>query len=259
MGFDSLHALETRQAKACSTFYFSIFASSSTNFCWRSDWSCPPRRFRQLRHVHRAEFRAAHRAEFRVLVEIIRQRFVVHRLRRRGIERQLELLVPVKQETRVGKRIVAVPRARPVPRHVRRVRRDLVRDHALLHVLRVRQSQMLLRRHVAQHRRAVPADHRRSNRARDVVVARRDVNHQRPQRVKRRFVAQLHFLFHLQLDLIHRNVPRAFDHHLHVVLPRLLRQLAQHFQFRELRGVARIRKAARASTRRPAKNLRRAS
>ena len=41
-----------------------------------------------------------------------------------------------------------------------------------------------------------------------------------------------------------RNVARAFDHHLHVVLPGLLRQLAQHFQFGELRFVAGVGEAA---------------
>ncbi len=44
--------------------------------------------------------------------------------------------------------------------------RDLVGDHALLHVLAIRQAEVFLRRHVAEHGGAVPADHRRADGAR---------------------------------------------------------------------------------------------
>ena len=39
------------------------------------------------------------------------------------------------------------------------------------------------------------------------------------------------------LNWSHRHVAGAFDHHLHVVLPRALRPLAQRLQFTELRFV----------------------
>ena len=78
----------------------------------------------------------------------------------------------------------------------------------------------------------------------DVVVARSDVGDQRAERVERRFVAELDFFFHLLLDLVHRDVAGAFDHHLHVVLPGDLRQFAQSFQFGELGFVAGIGDAA---------------
>ena len=71
------------------------------------------------------------------------------------------------------------------------VRRDLVGDDALLDVVAVGQPEVLLRRHVAQHRGAEPADHRGADGAGDVVVAGRDVGRQRPERVERRFVAVL--------------------------------------------------------------------
>ena len=58
---------------------------------------------------------------------------------------------------------------------------------------------MLLGRDVAQHGRAVPSDHGRPDGRGDVVVARRDVGHQRAQRVEGRFVAELFFLVHLLL------------------------------------------------------------
>jgi hypothetical protein len=76
---------------------------------------------------------------------------------------------------------------------------------------------MLLRRDVAQHRRAQPADVGGADAAGDVVVARRDVGDQRSQRVERRFVAVLELFVHVAL-IVHRHVARAFDHHLHVVL-----------------------------------------
>ena len=55
------------------------------------------------------------------------------------------------------------------------MRREFVGDDAFLDVVFVRQSEMLFRRHVAEHRAAEPADHRRADARRDVVVTRRDV------------------------------------------------------------------------------------
>src|SRR5271167_4938271 len=48
-----------------------------------------------LGRVHGTELRAAHGAEGCVLVIVIGQSFVVHGARRLGVERELELLVPV--------------------------------------------------------------------------------------------------------------------------------------------------------------------
>ena len=103
---------------------------------------------------------------------------------------------------------------------------------------------MLLRRHVAEHRRAGGARHRRADGARDVVVAGRDVGHERAEHVERRLVAELHLLLHVHLDLIERHVARALDHHLHVLLPGALRELAERLELGELRGVARVGEAA---------------
>ena len=102
------------------------------------------------------------------------------------------------------------------------MRRDLVGQHALLHIVSVRQPQMLFGRDVAQHGSAVPADHGRADGAGDVVITRSDIDHQRTQRIEGRFVAQLHLFLHLQFDLIHGDVPRTLDHHLDVVLPGFL-------------------------------------
>ena len=70
-----------------------------------------------------------------------------------------------------------------------------------------------------------------------MVVARCDVGRQRPQRVERRLVALLQLQVHVFLDQVHRHVAGTFDHHLHVMLPRDLGQLAQGFQFTQLRLV----------------------
>ncbi len=69
-----------------------------------------------------------------------------------------------------------------------------------------------------------------------------------PERVKGRFVAQLVFFFHLQLDLVERNVAWPLDHHLDVVFPGFFRQLAKDFQLGELRLVAGVGEAAGAKT-----------
>src|SRR5277367_3384074 len=200
--------------------------------------------FGDLRGVHRTEFRAAHGTELRFLVKIVRQSFVVHRAGGFGIERKLELLVPVEQKTRVAERVVAIARAGTMPRHIRRVRCNLVRNHALANVVRIRQAEMLFRRDVAEHRSSVPADHRGADRAGNVVVTWRDVRDERAERIERRFVAQLVLFLHLHLDLIERNMSRTFDHHLHIIFPSFFREFAENAQLGKLCFVARIREAA---------------
>src|SRR3546814_8204972 len=69
-------------------------------------------------------------------------------------------------------------------------------------------------------RSAEPADHRSADRAGDVVVAGRDVGGQRPQGVEGGLAAGFERLVHIGLDLVHRHMAGAFDHHLDVVLPR---------------------------------------
>src|SRR5215831_10042300 len=107
---------------------------------------------------------------------------------------------------------------------------------------------MLLRGHVAEHRRAVPADHGRSDRAGDVIVTGRDIGDQRTQRVEGRLVAHLALLDDLELDLVHRNVAGALNHHLDIVFPGFLGELAQGFQLGELGFIAGIGDAAGTQT-----------
>src|SRR5439155_25930153 len=87
------------------------------------------------RDVHRAELRPAHRAELGALEVLRRQRFIVQLTRALRIERQPELLVPVERVPRARQRVVPVAGTRPAARDVGGVRRDLVGDHALAHLL----------------------------------------------------------------------------------------------------------------------------
>src|SRR5438876_143092 len=93
--------------------------------------------------------------------------------------------------------------------------RNLVRDDAGFDVIPVGQAEVLLRRHVAEHRGAVPADHRGADRRRDVVVAGGDVRGERPERVKGRLAAPVELLFHVLATQVHRHMARAFVHDLH--------------------------------------------
>jgi len=58
--------------------------------------------------------------------------------------------------------------------------------------------------------------------------------------IERRFVALFQLPLHVFLDEVHGHVAGAFDHALHVMLPRHLRQLAQRVEFAELGRIVRI-------------------
>ena len=96
---------------------------------------------------------------------------------------------------------------------------------------------MLLGRDVAEHARAVVARGGGADAARDVVVAREDVGHERPEHVERRAVAELALQLHVVLDLIKGHVSRALDHDLDIVLPGQVGEFSQRAQFAELRFV----------------------
>src|SRR5215510_5136532 len=99
---------------------------------------------------------------------------------------------------------------------------------------------MLLWCDVTQHSAAKPANHRSADGGRNVIVSRRDVRRQWPECVERRFMALLELLFHVDLNQVHGQMPRTFDHRLYVMFPGNLRQLAESLQFAELRFVIRI-------------------
>ncbi len=71
----------------------------------------------------------------------------------------------------------------------------------------------------------------------DVVVAGGDVGDERAEDVERGLVALDRLLLHVHGDLVHRDVPGTFDHHLAAALPGPAGQLAEGLQLGELRGV----------------------
>src|SRR5262249_31190344 len=141
--------------------------------------------------VHGAELGTAHGAEFGLFVVVVRQGLVVHGTRGLGIEGEGKLLFPVEGVTSVAERVVTILGSGPVAGDVRRVRRDLVGDDPVLHVLFIGQAQVLLGRNVTEHGSAVPADHRGADGRSDVVIVGSNVSNERPQRVKRRAVTPL--------------------------------------------------------------------
>ena len=128
---------------------------------------------------------------------------------------------------------------------VRRVGRDLVRDDAVLDVLPVRQPQVFLGCDVAQHGTSTGPDHRSADRRGDVVVAGRDIRRQRAQRVERRLMTGDQLLVHVALDLVHRHMPRTFNHHLDIVIPSALSELTEGRQLSKLGFVVGIGHASR--------------
>ena len=93
---------------------------------------------------------------------------------------------------------------------------------------------MLFRRDITQHGAAEPADHRRPDTRGKVVIARRNIRGQWPQRVERRLVAVLQLFSHVAADHLHWHVARPFNHHLNIIFPGDFGQLAQGTQLGEL-------------------------
>src|SRR6185312_11896109 len=157
-----------------------------------------------------------------------------------GVEGQVELVLPAELEPRVGQRVVPGLRAGVALGEVGGVGGDLVGDHALLDVFEIGQAEMLLRGDVAEHRGAVPADHGRADGRGDVVVAGGDVGGERAERVEGGIVAQLLLQVDVLLDLVHRDVSRAFDHHLDVPRPGYPAEFTEGLELGQLGAVVRV-------------------
>src|SRR5574343_453682 len=172
-----------------------------------------------LGDLHRAEVRAAHRAEVGDLGRLLGQGLVVEFARLVRVETEVELVFPAKLVARLGHGVVADLRAGVALGEVSGVGGELVGDDAFLDVVLVGQAEVFLGRHVAEHGRAVPADHRGADAAGDVVVARRDVGGQRAEGVERGFLAVFELQVHVFLDQVHGHMARTLDDGLHIVLP----------------------------------------
>ena len=125
-------------------------------------------------------------------------------------------------------------------RQVSGMRRYLISDHPITHVFLIRQSQMFLRRNIADHSRPMPSDLRATNSRRDMIVSRSDIGRQRAQRIERRSMAGILLFLHILMNLIHGNMARAFDNHLYELLPSYFRQFSHRVKLGELCRVVRV-------------------
>src|SRR5215217_3712003 len=190
--------------------------------------------------VHRAELGAAHRAELGGLEVVVRQGLVVHLLGGLRVEGELELPPPVEGVARSRELVVPVAGTGSSARDVRRVRGDAVGDEPLLHFFGVREAQMLLGGHVAEHAGAVPTYNGGAYGARDVIIAGGDICYQGAKGVEGGLVADLLLHLHVLLELVEGYMAGTLYHDLHVLLPGTLGELAQGPKLGELgliRGV----------------------
>lgn len=78
-----------------------------------------------------------------------------------------------------------------------------------------------------------------------MVVARAYIGDERPERVERRLGAPVELAAHIFVHHLQRDVPGAFAHNLHVVLPRDFRELPLNFELSELGGIVGVGNRAR--------------
>ena len=118
-----------------------------------------------------------------------RKRIVVEGDCRIGIIAQIELIKPAELETRLADGVIAVDCVRMMFGDIGRVTCDFVRDYALFYVIFIRKSQMLFRRYIAKHCRAVTRDFHASDSRSDVVVSGGRIGCKRSESVERSVVA----------------------------------------------------------------------
>ena len=160
------------------------------------------------------------------------------------VQTQVELVAPAEIEAGAAQRVVAQLGGRVALGQVSRVGGEFVGNDADFHVVPIGQAEMFLGRDVAEHRAAEPSDHGGANAAGDMIVTGGDVGGERPQRVEGGFAAFFQLLFHVHLDLVHRHVAGAFDHHLAIMFPGDLGEFAQGFEFGKLGAIVRVRNGA---------------
>ncbi len=165
---------------------------------------------------------------------VLRECFVVELAGGNGIEAEVELVFPAELEARLADRVVAVLGTGVAFCEIGGVGGELVGDDADLDVVLVGQAEVLLRRNVAEHGAAVPADHGGTDAAGDVVVAGGDVGGEGAEGVEGSLVAPLELLGHVFLDHVHGDVAGTFVHDLATFGPGAGGEFALDFEFAEL-------------------------
>src|SRR5262249_15966156 len=83
------------EANYAATLFPDMYERSRSCAVQHRSRVCGSKTFYFCRDVHRAELGTAHRTEMRVLESLLRERFIMHGTRRFGIEREIELAVPI--------------------------------------------------------------------------------------------------------------------------------------------------------------------
>mmetsp|Transcript_2080 Transcript_2080/g.3616 ORF Transcript_2080/g.3616 Transcript_2080/m.3616 type:complete len:280 (-) Transcript_2080:999-1838(-) len=170
----------------------------------------------------------------RILPGIMRNGLVMHRSGRDRVQGQVELIVPAELESSLRQSIVPLLCPWVSFGQVGRMGSNAVRNDASLHILAIRQPQMLLGRHIAEHGSAHSTDVGRTDGAGNVVVARGNVCGQRPQGVEGCLVAPVELFPHVVRDLVQGHVSRSFVHYLNALLPGSHGQITLDLEFTEL-------------------------
>ena len=156
----------------------------------------------------------------------------------------LEHGLPVHLVPGLGHAVVQVPGMGDALGDVRRVGGDPGGDDPLLHVVGVRQAEVLCRGHVAEEIRPAGRGDGPADGGGDVVIPRENVGDQGAQDVEGGLVADPLFQAHVGGDLVHGHVAGALDHHLDVLVPGPLGQGAQLDELGDLAGVGAVVQAA---------------
>ena len=152
----------------------------------------------------------------------------------------MELVFPSELETCLAHGVIPVVSSGVSLGKVGGVGGEFEGNHAFFHVVPVRQSEVFLLGHVAEHGCPEPADHGTTDGGGDVVVTGGDVRHERSEGVERGFVTPFLFQSHILPDFLHRHVSRSLDDHLHVMLGGHPGQFSQRFQLGKLGLVVRV-------------------
>ena len=121
---------------------------------------------------------------------------------------------------------------------------ELIGHDSLTDVIALGEAEVLLLRDVAEHGGTLMSDDRGTDSPRDVVVASTDVGDQRAEGIEGGFIAVEEFACHVLGDEVHGDVPRAFDHHLHMVASGDAIEFAESLQLCELCCIVGVMDAA---------------